>query len=740
MDSTTFERRCDCLPSEATTSKPRGFRASVYHAAIAGFVVLAAACSGGGGGLGGSGSGSGGGGGGIGGGDPTDPGGGGRGAPLDITPVFSVTNDDSSGERRDLVRASVPFPQGLVSDLSTVGVSGFLTTWMPMQKWPDGSVRIAQAQFFDLLQAGETKRYEVARDVVAVTDPYEHFEWIGAANDMFVGARVQDTFGNVYESRVQLGTGEVVQETSYVRVEKFRTYHRNAGGAGIQRDGAPRDYLTSTFYATTYKFLPYVTFDWIVGNDYLGADNVTDPSDPNMHPLSSIDVERAHVFFEGFQDVKAHMGAEHEIFDQGVVGGQRVFEGMRETWLGDGQCRRFRLFAYRQDPASPPENATLWSENFQRWASAPLYPLADLETWQQTEALGLLGGPIDPPANAAALGESEYNRWAGGNHFGTWGSFGDTKSSATTGTPRNGPTTQQASWAVMSGEHRLLKALEGMAMIQSSRTYHMYGLTTTVDQDVLLWDGVPFRTPTTPRYAGESFGRAALWQGGDPYAAYRVRAQIANRYHGWNHYDDEHFSMDALFDHWTMSGDAATLDEIKMLGECLKGLMRLTGRMANPRPVRAEGWCMHSFVQAYLATQDPSYAEYARRRVKEVIIPKRYGATHASQALAIQSDSRGFYTGDHRFYMPWQHGAVLYGFLGAYRHLGDPEFLTVASDVPHAVDYAWVRNYNDPFFGFVENGVRYYCLVEANGAQVPPNHFDSQVGSGSRSARSAAPT
>jgi hypothetical protein len=699
-------------------------------AALGAFALAAAACTGG---LGDGDltGGAGGGGAGGGGGSLPDPGGGGSGAPLQITPVFSVQNRSSAPVRGETIRASVPFPEGMVSDLSTVGVRDYATAWLPLQYWPDDSVRVAQAQFFDLLQPNETKTYEVVQGVTADTRAFAPFDWIGDANgQLAVGAQVRDTFNNVYESRVVLGSGEVVQETAYVRVEKWRTFHEHPTGGGIGRD-----YLTSTFYVTTYRFQPFVTIDWILGNDYLGADNPSNPNDPNLFPLGPVDVNAAEFFCEGFSDVRGHMPVENELTDLGMSGARRRFRAMENDWIGDGQCRRYRFYAYRQGPGADPTIAQTWQDSFDGFATETLFPLADLETWQQTKALGLLGGPIDPPPDVQQRANSAYGSWRGGNHFGTWGSAGDAKGSATTGTPRNGPMTNWAGWAVQSGDQRLIHALEQQAFAQSMRTYHLTGLQVGTTDPVLLWDGVPNRTPISRNLSPESFGRRAMWANGDPYAAYRTRAAIAETAHGWNHFDEEHFSIDQCFDYWTFTGDAATLDEIRMLGEALKGLMRLQDfNTANVRPVRAEGWCMQAFTQAYVATRDETFRLYATRRVNEIVNPRRFAATRPEiGALSTQGNYAGTrFPGNHRFYMPWQHGAVLYGFLGAYVHFRDPAFLVACNDVPQAVEHAWVRNFNDPNFGFVENGIRYYCPIESEGNPIPPSYWDNTPGVGVR--------
>jgi hypothetical protein len=84
----------------------------------------------------------------------------------------------------------------------------------------------------------------------------------------------------------------------------------------------------------------------------------------------------------------------------------------------------------------------------------------------------------------------------------------------------------------------------------------------------------------------------------------------------------------------------------------------------------------------------------------------------------------------HKYYMPWQHGSALYGFLAGYKFFGDTLFLDMCKDALRCIEYGWVRNRQDPNpnLGFVANGLRYYVPVEYQGQPVPPSYFDDTVG------------
>jgi hypothetical protein len=114
--------------------------------------------------------------------------------------------------------------------------------------------------------------------------------------------------------------------------------------------------------------------------------------------------------------------------------------------------------------------------------------------------------------------------------------------------------------------------------------------------------------------------------------------------------------------------------------------------------------------------------------VREVIDARRR-KTHPSKVLINQWNYPGAgYPSNSSFFMPWQHGAVLYGFLAAHEFFEDPACLRIAEDVVTTVEYSWVTNYQDPKFGFVQNGLRYYVPYSIGANNVPADFFDKTLG------------
>ena len=658
-------------------------------------------------------TGGGGGGSGGGGGPGLPPG---NGDPLPTTLDFSVVND-SAFERTETMKASMPFPEGQYqpSELDQMIVSGHKTAWLPLQLWPDGSVKVAQAQFTDLLDPGEAKAYELARNANAAVSPFVRNPWVAQfAGSFDIGAEVRDTYNVPYRSYVS-GAGEVLQSTSLSETRRFRTYHQAVNGGGIGRD-----YLTSTYYVTEFSDLPFVIIDWVIGNDYLGADEPSGSSDPNLYALGDADVKEAYFLCRGASECIPYRAVSEAV--QAALPMSEGFDGfrvMQNTYLSDAQTRRYRFLA-RFEPVNASEaERNHWRNSADATVDTPVFPLATQTVWELTGAAGLVGGPIAGPTDASARAHAEYEGWNNSNVFGTWGTRGDPASTAQTGTPRNHPLSPEFAHAIQGHHHRLLEKLEQMAWAQAMRPYHLYGLEVGAEQQILLWSGTPLLS-----VPGETLGRKAL-RDNDPYPGYRSLSQGQSVAHGWGAYDHEHWSTDLLFDYWTVSGDAWAHEELRQLGQSLKGLMRLDYYYTQLiQPARAEGWCMQGFAQVYQATQDPSIKTYAMRRVNEIVELERR-RDHPSRAMTFQADypSTG-YPNNHEFFMPWQHGAVLYGYLGAYRAFRDPKLLEIAEDVATTVEYSWITNMNHPTLGWVPNGLRYYVPVSHNGVPVAPNYWD----------------
>jgi hypothetical protein len=431
-------------------------------------------------------------------------------------------------------------------------------------------------------------------------------------------------------------------------------------------------------------------------------------------------VQHASFLCRGASAVEAYRPVQEAIVGPVQKQGTTSFEVMRSTWIDDAQTRRYRFLARFEPPSASRPELERWQQTARAILQEPCHPLASQRAWQAAAAAGLLGGPIPGPVDSHARAEADYQAWADSDVFGTWGGRGDVLATSTTGTPRNHPLSPDLAHAIQGRHHRLVRKLEQLAWAQAMRPYHLWGLQVGAEQDIILWEGTPLLS-----VPGESLGRRAL-QAADPWPGYRLLAAGQPRAHGFQHFDHEHWSCDLLFDYWTISGDAWAREELRQLGESLKGVMRLqVYYTADIQPARAEGWCMQGFAQVYQATRDPALKDYAMRRAAGIVDAQRR-KTHASRAMTFQpSHPATGYPITHEFFMPWQHGAVLWGYLGAHVSFGEPLLLEIAEDVVQTVEYAWVSNVHSPGIGWVPNGLRYFVPASHNGQPVPAAYWDT---------------
>jgi len=652
------------------------------------------------------------------------------GDPLGLPLEFTLRNEQPA-PRTETFRASVPFPRGAHASLERLSIDGHRTAWQVLQRWPDGSVRVGQAQFTTTLPAWSWQVFRVSEARPALTGPFTPHPWVSAVGTSWgIGAEVLDTFGIPYRSAAE-GDGELLQSSPLVRVRRWRTYHTAVPGA----QGIGRDYLTSTFYVTDFRDSPLLLVDWVLGNDYLGADAVPPGNtDPNLRPLGVVDCNEAKFLVRGCPIVHAYRANL-----EGIGAPQALPENwfglptLSSTYLDDGETRRWRFVLGFAPEGTPQQQVDALQQTAGLMAQWTCIPLATLQTWARSHAAGLVGGPVPGPADAWQRAEHEYYSWLVQSQFGPFGNHGDLQVVGTGGTPRNGPLSPEFAHAIQADHHRLLVKLEQKAWIQALRPLHLYGLQVGAEQDLMIWDGVPIPRRGARDYSQQSLGRRGLWAN-DPYAAYRTRAPSTyQRAHGWEHYGIEHWSTDLLFDYWTITGDEWAREELRQLGETLKATMRLrTYFTSTLQAVRAEGWCMQGFAQSHLATGDPAMREYALRRAREVVDAQRPKA-HPSKAIAFQRDYPATsFPLPHRYYTPWQHAAFVYGYVGAWLTMDDPLLLELAECVPHAVAYAWVTDRMDPLLGFVADGLRYYVPVEYQGTPIPPWFFDADPAIGVR--------
>jgi hypothetical protein len=643
-------------------------------------------------------------------------------------PTLHVENH-SPLPRVQWLKSSVPFAPGTQGEPIQLNIAGEPTDWRVLQRWPDGSVKIAQAQTLAAFAARQKQTLQVEQGRRPLGNFVLHPAVLENLPNLSLATTVRDSMGTPYTSLYRpLERGSKVLELNNSTITlRSRGYHTNA-----QNQGIGRDFLSQTTYLQLYSGLPFATLDVIVSNDYLGADKPAS-NDPNLYPLGDVGFQNIEFWSHGCESWVCQP-SQNRIGStiHGALGPRSTYVRLlKDGYFGDGQGKHWRIILFFESDKWSAQLRETWMALAVSFAHSSLIPIADFDSWRRTMALGIFGSNANPHAKVDYEVTRQHQIWkSNAAHFGPFNAWGDFKNTSTTGTPRNGPHTTEAQYATQTGRSEPILQLEGMAFQQQLRPYHLYGLRVEPKDDIYLWDGLPYRITGGRVVSAENLGRRALHLN-DPYVAWRQNVPLSY-FHDWGAYDVEHFSVDLLFDYYTFTGDHVTREEIRHLGECLMGATRSFKYFSGLTVLtaRAEGWIMQALVKCFVATGDARYKQHAMERLRTVIEPKRK-KSHASKALMFQgSHSATGYPQPHAFFMPWQHAAIGFGYVAAYRYFGDELARTIAHDVLDTVRYSWVYNYQDPKFGLVPKGLRYYTPAEYNGNPVPADFWDNdpQIG------------
>ncbi len=648
--------------------------------------------------------------------------------------TISLTNS-SYLPRVEWARATVPFAQGQIrkNDPIPFNVDWKPTEWRPLQYWPDGTLKSAQAQWVEVLNGGQKTSRKIQPGEVRAQPFSLHPAISDAVPNFRIYTSVTDRDGVPYvaESRPFDKPGDhvtVLHGNHATYSVRTRSYHLNPANKGIGRD-----YFSQTNYFTFFSDMPIAIVDVVVANDYLGADKPKS-NDPNLYPLGDIGFKSLDLFVANARGVvrnAAWNGVGTHLIDTFMSPSTQV-NLLRDDYLGDAQGKRWRVILIFDSPRFTPGERSAWAHVAASWWTYSLIPITDLATWQRSKGFSLYGGPVNPSSWSNNQIVDDYNLWLKADHFGPWADWGDYTHSWVTGTHRNGPATEHRILELQQQDPRPLYMLEGKAWQQTARTYQIWGLRVQPDDDIYMWDGLPYTIVSSRRISAETLGRYALQQN-DPYAYYRKDVPLGFA-HRWNAYEPEHFSTERLFDYFAMTGDWRCIDEMRMLGECYLGLFRFKKYQISEGPLnaRAEGWPAQAAIKIWFATGEDRFIEGLRRRIRDIIEPKRR-KDHPSKAISFEpAHPLTLFPTQSTALVPWQHAAIIYGYYPLWQYWGDPLARQIAHDMVSVVEYSWVFNYTDPVLGFLPNMMRYYVPISYLGKPVSPDIWDHTQGIGVR--------
>ncbi len=638
---------------------------------------------------------------------------------------FSVQNL-SPYPRREVIQASIPFAEGERKTLTGLSVQGFSTSWKILTRWGDGSCQWGQARFVTTIGGGKTKLFRV----IPKANPVAQKEFqIGEKLLPLLAApnletEVEDSFGVIYRCRINPGSKEgswqIVEEGPLMRVYRFRGYHYAVDPG---KPGIGRDFLSLTAYITVYRGFDHAKFVLFLGNDYQGRDNPGNSKDPNLHPLGTVRLRRFSLLVHSEKIAfvprfiqENRLRPPTPLLGKGKAGKNRR-EGYRQDLLGPekglylGDATRkgfpFVLFAPRgrRDQAAATPEETLRRQTAHAMALFPLHPMPNLEDTRRTRAVNAHGGPAPATPDVHQKAIDSYRRWAEGSHFGPFGTWGDVAETGTTGTPRN--RVIGLDLALRSGNPLLLRKAEGFCLQQQLRPYHLYGLVVDANLDVYL-AGLPLRNGGN-WVSGETLGRKRIPKA---YQSYREGLKLPwIGPYGMNAYDYEHFTVDILYDFYCLTGSPWVHEELRLLGQHLKGL--LTPKKYNRRWVgtsRGEGWCMKALALCFYATGDPSLRQHGVDRLHNILDRDRGKGkfTYASRQYPHPNAfGKGVY-----WDAPWQQGAYVMGMHACFLAFKDPLFRTLAIDVARFMaGPGWVEGVGPKYFVNVDNPKQYKLPV-----------------------------
>ncbi|MHC4918545.1 MAG: hypothetical protein ACYTKC_03020 [Planctomycetota bacterium] len=542
------------------------------------------------------------------------------------TPAFVVANPADT-PRTEILRVSVPFRRGSHKQLHRARIPQEHgeedAAAVPLVRWPDGSIALAQLQVRVHLGAKERRRFLVRPGQGPCPDPGGevpwHYDELGKALPLFT--EVQDPWGQTYRARLRpdlaAGPSGLLCSTPLVRVRRYRGVHRRVGDEN-------REFLGLVALLTSFRGERRAELTILLDNAAYGSGPVLGPVRFKRFSLvTETNTLRVRPRLIRENLLRPPLARKPGGYRQLLLGPSD------QIYLADRTAKCFRLDLFLDDGSATEaeKRAAMLA------ASAPLWPMPDLPWTRHTGAFGVHGGPAPGPGKASAQTSLTVFRWQVNADFGPFGGFGDVKDAAAQGTPRNGPCALHNVLRWASGP--LLTAAEGMVMQHCLRP-------------------PPGRAPRLP-------------PGTKPF-----RVGLSDRTiqapHGFTALDYEHFSIDLLFDYYWLTGDPLALMEMRRtvagLPTLLAGLPFLT--------CRGEGWCMQAAALHEMATGDRALLDFVRQRFRNDVQPK-LGPKGASWVLRQPPHKDAF--GPSVFFdAPWQMAAFVHGLHAMYRRTGDAMF------------------------------------------------------------------
>ncbi len=270
--------------------------------------------------------------------------------------------------REETVLVSIPFAEGAVKGIPRLVVRGRPTAWRILERWPDGSTRVAQAQFPLRLAPGERLNLPLVPGK-PLTGPFEPHPWSRKRPPGPI-LEVEAALPGRPLLRIPLEPGgDLLAETPLARTTR-RVFPLGKG-------------RTLRVYLAEFSSTPVLQVDLV-----LQAAGVKGPAVPFRH----LDlVERGLPLVLLFPRLS---GAGAPLRDRE---GRLHLPLLAGKAPGKDQALRWRVFLLLDSPSAPTLQRGIAKRTWQAMALRPLDALCDPETWLHSGALTLFGGPAPPP-------------------------------------------------------------------------------------------------------------------------------------------------------------------------------------------------------------------------------------------------------------------------------------------------------------------------------------------------------
>jgi len=531
--------------------------------------------------------------------------------------------------------------------------------WVPLLRWPDGSLALVQLQWREQLRAEERWRLPVRMTPSAAEpEPAPAFE--GASpwpEDLPVRFEVVDPWQGVHVARLrQVET----LDAGMVRRRRYRGTPASAHGSTL---------FEVEVIASSRGSEPFGELTVVLDNGRSCRDVASGPARLRRFTLVTEDV-RLRLRPRWARELLLPLPTP-ERDEQGVLVGYRqdLFPASDQLYLGDGTAKAFRFDACWDDGRDAAELTALAA-----LCDRPPMAFADLEWVRATGAFGLFGGPAPLASRSDDLAAAAVGAFHAVADFGPFGAFGVPRAEAPPG-----------------GAHHTPGALHGVVR------WHSSDLLRIAEAQVLqgALRPLPGRRPRLPPETATL--RAGL-------------SQRALRHpHGFEPLGYEHATVDLLFAFYWLTGDPFALDELRRHGAAIRELLQRLPFQTS----RGEGTCAQALAAVSWATADDELAAWAVRRAHEQVLPRLDEWPAVAIAQPPHPDVLG---GSVAFDAPWQMALLVHGLAALHRRTGDAALARAAVEVARRMaTHGWVEGQGPKYFVHARDPAT-YCFARG----VPP--------------------